>query len=107
MGKRTERFRIVQSKKFDKSLMKVKEDHDHLQLIDVHQMSEMCQKCTVKFYDQLCKVIIRENPFCLCPFFTCTNKKQLETCMHIIWVLLKCQYITLTRNVSTQCIQGV
>ena len=93
-SKRSERFRTSRSRKFVKSLALSKENHRHITLLSVNQISEKSQQCSIKYFNKIIKVDIQEKPACSCSFFLHSNERSFETCLHIIWTLLNYYQIT-------------
>ena len=87
---RLERFRKNRSKTFMKSFNKAKENKTKFILTSVNHISSLIQSFKVRFYNKTFEVTLAEKPACTCGFFVEKNKKQLETCAHIIWVLINC-----------------
>ena len=77
-----------------KSLALSKENHRHITLLSVNQISEKSQQCSIKYFNKIIKVDIQGKPVCSCSFFLHSNERSFETCLHIIWTLLNYYQIT-------------
>ena len=86
--KRKERFRTSRSRKFIKTFQLARENHRHVKLLSVNQINGHSQQCSLKYFNQLIQVEIQEKPSCSCSYYQRSNVRNLDTCLHIVWVLL-------------------
>ena len=85
---RVERYRSTRSKTFLNSLKKAKDNKHAFVLLNVNQVSATMQKYRIKVFNQIIEVRLTEKPSCTCTYFNRNNRKQSETCCHVIWILL-------------------